>query len=194
MKVIVGLGNPGKNYEKTRHNVGFLVLDELKKTLELPDFKEEKKFKSAISLNKKVVLLKPLTFMNNSGEAVLSFLNYYKLKPEDLIVVHDDIDLKLGSAKINFGQGAAGHKGVLSIISCLGTNNFWRARVGILTSPEKEETEKFVLANFSKEEIAIIKEVIKNIVCKIENSLDKGYLKTTLTIEDSNLTNKKDES
>jgi len=112
MKVIVGLGNPGKEYENTRHNVGFLILDILREELGLSSFKKEKKIKAEILMNKKVVLLKPQTFMNNSGEAVISFLNYYKLKPEDLLVIHDDIDLKLGEAKISLGQGPAGHKGV----------------------------------------------------------------------------------
>jgi len=144
MLLIVGLGNPGKEYEKTRHNIGYLVIDELAK-----------------QKSNNVVLLKPQTFMNNSGEAVLAAVNFYKIKPVDLWIIHDDVDLRLGEFKISKNRGSAGHKGVESIIKKLGTKDFNRVRIG--TCPQKgkpEAVEKFVLQNFTKTEEKTIKEVI----------------------------------
>src|SRR3989344_3282239 len=144
MLLIVGLGNPGKKYEKTRHNVGSRVVGELK------------------SLNlKDIILVQPTTFMNESGRAVKKITKNYKLKTENLIVVHDDIDLPLGEFKIQKNRGSAGHKGVQSIIDSLGTKDFTRIRIGI--KPEQyyrpfRSTEKFVLEKFTKDEEEILKE------------------------------------
>jgi PTH1 family peptidyl-tRNA hydrolase len=163
--LIVGLGNPGKKYEKTRHNVGSEVIDELK------------------FLNlKNVILAKPRTFMNESGKAVKKLVKDYKLKVEDLIVVHDDIDLPLGKIKIVTGRGAAGHKGVESIIKALGTKNFVRFRIGILPRSGKPKSpEKFVLQKFNKDEGEITGEVIKKTAEAIEivltESLEKAMNK-----------------
>ncbi len=135
MILIVGLGNPGKKYQLTRHNIGFQVVDEFVKKNNFPDFKISKKFNALISEGivdgAKVILAKPQTFMNNSGKAVKSLIRNWKLEIRNLVVVHDDIDLPLGKIKISIGRGSAGHKGVQSIIDELATKNFVRFRIGI---------------------------------------------------------------
>src|SRR3989339_810073 len=149
MKLIVGLGNPGKQYEKTRHNLGFMVMDRFLKDfkpVEKTVWQEEPKFKSDIvqlewkpkvGNLKKVILTKPKTYMNNSGMAVKLLVNYYKLQASDVWIIHDDLDLSFCSMKIRFGGAAAGHHGVESIINSLGTDKFWRFRVGIGQSSSK---------------------------------------------------------
>lgn len=171
-KLIIGLGNPGKKYEKTRHNAGFMAIDFLRKKFDAPKLKLNKKFNAEIvkteSKKEKIIMAKPLTFMNNSGEAVFSILSFYKIKPKDLIVVHDDMDLDLGDLRENTGRGSAGHNGVQSIINILGTKDFLRWRIGI-GRPEKSANNKtippdaYVLQKFNKEEIKIIKETFKKI-------------------------------
>ena len=147
MKLIIGLGNPGTKYEKTRHNIGFMVLDVLIKNEQFD--------------SKKVKLIKPQTFMNNSGQEVKKITDYYKIKPEDIIVIHDDIDLPLGEIKIQQNRSSAGHKGVQSIIDSLGTKDFTRMRIGIRPEELIQETEKFVIQKFTQEEQDIINETIK---------------------------------
>jgi len=156
MVLIVGLGNPGQKFEKTRHNLGFRALDEFLKEFDFPFFKFSRKFNAEISegfLNGgKIILAKPQTFMNNSGKAVKSLT--LNLKPETLIVVHDDIDLPLGTIRIVQNRGEAGHKGVKSIIDVLGTRDFIRIRIGIKPinnqqlAIKKLEVERFVLKKF----------------------------------------------
>ena len=140
MKIIIGLGNPGKKYELTRHNVGFMALNAIAKKLGL-SWQENKKFKAKIAKNQNLILVKPLTFVNNSGQAVQAVLSYYKLLPKKLgllkkknsdlsdilTVIHDDIDISLGKYKISIGSRSAGHNGVQSIISHLKTKNFNRS-------------------------------------------------------------------
>jgi len=179
MKLIVGLGNPGIKYKKTRHNLGFLVIDFL------ADNDEWKKSKKANYLylkkqinSKKVELIKPLTFMNNSGKTVSYIQKKHYIDIEDIIVIHDDIDLKLGEIKIQKNRGSAGHKGVESIIEHLGTNNFTRMRVGIKSDKQETmETEKFVLQNFTSKEEEIIQGVIKKAVVLITTALQVGIIK-----------------
>ncbi|MFH1424041.1 MAG: aminoacyl-tRNA hydrolase [Candidatus Nealsonbacteria bacterium] len=157
MILITGLGNPGKEYEKTRHNIGFRVIDELAK--QKPN---------------DVVLLKPQTFMNNSGDAVIKAVNFYKMKPADLWVVHDDVDLPLGEFKISKNRGSAGHKGVQSIIKKLGTRDFNRVRIGICPLKGKPTAvEKFVLQNFTKEEEKIFQTVIPQIIDLLKSDINK---------------------
>ena len=154
--LIVGLGNPGQEYEDTPHNAGFMALDEFQKEYGFPDFKLSKKHFSLISegiLNGiKVVLAKPQTFMNNSGKAVASLkrLSFSKLNLfKELIVVHDDIDIPLGKIKVSKGSGSAGHKGVDSIIQSLRTKDFTRVRIGIQpTEGKPNDVENFVLQKF----------------------------------------------
>ena len=147
MKLIIGLGNPGTKYEKTRHNIGFMVLDVLIKNEQFD--------------SKKVKLIKPQTFMNNSGQEVKKITDYYKIPAKNIIIIHDDIDLPLGEIKIQQNRSSAGHKGVQSIIDSLGTKDFTRMRIGIRPEELIQETEKFVIQKFTQEEQDIINETIK---------------------------------
>ncbi|HLD31605.1 MAG TPA: aminoacyl-tRNA hydrolase [Patescibacteria group bacterium] len=155
MKLIVGLGNPGKNYARTRHNAGFIALDLLLKKIS-PDRSWElsKKFNAEIATvatkNGRVILAKPMTFMNASGQAVQLLAHYHKVNPPDIIVIHDDKDLSLGTHKIQTDRGAAGHNGVISIFTHLKTQNIVRVRLGIASESGKKipDTADFVLKNF----------------------------------------------
>lgn len=153
MKLIIGLGNPGEKYEGTRHNAGFMAIEELKKD------------KPAGS-----VLAKPKTFMNNSGKAVKELVDYYGAEPKDLWIIHDDIDLPFGEYKISESRGSAGHKGVQSIIDQMKTKDFKRIRIGICPAAGKpENVEDFVLKKFGKEEMKELKEVLKKIAEEMKN-------------------------
>jgi len=168
MKLIIGLGNPGKEYEKTRHNAGFLAVDKIANNFQFPISNFNSKFNAEISQgiisNEKVILAKPQTFMNNSGQAVKAILDYYKINPEDIIVIHDDLDITLGEFKISKNKNFGGHKGVQSIIDCLRTKDFTRIRIGIDGERNKKvPAEKFVLEKFSGEEMVEIEKVIKEI-------------------------------
>lgn len=177
--VIIGLGNPGKKYRKTRHNVGWLTLDALRsKIKDLSDWQKAKKFMSEISqgevAGQKVILAKPQTLMNNSGKAVKLLNTKYKIPNTSLFVVHDDVDLLLGKIKISVGHGSAGHKGVESIINELKTKDFARFRIGIKpqkTENRKQKIEDFVLKKFGKDEEKILKEAVEKTAEAIEFSV-----------------------
>lgn len=143
MKLLVGLGNPGAKYEQTRHNVGFMFLDYLKQQHKL---------------DKQVQTLKPETYMNRSGIAVSRELSFYKLQPADLMVVHDDLDLKLGEFKIQFGKGPKLHNGIESIEHSIGSKEFWRVRVGVdnRVPDNRVSGESYVLQNFTPEELLLL--------------------------------------
>jgi len=164
--LIVGLGNPGIKYKKTRHNIGFRVLDEFQNENNFSDFEFSKKFNSLISdgiIKRRTILLaKPQTFMNNSGRTIKGLINFYKIKNPNVIVVHDDIDLVFGTTKISEKRGSAGHKGVESIIKELGTKDFTRLRIGIRDKKLKyKNTEKYVLEKFTEQEEQDLKKIIK---------------------------------
>ncbi len=150
MILIVGLGNPGKKYKNTRHNFGFQVIDALK------------------IKNEKIILFKPQTFMNESGQAVKKLIAKHQLPISNLLVVHDDIDLPLGTIKLVKNRGAAGHKGVQSIIDALGTKDFHRLRLGIRPEIKPRNVDKFVLQEFTKTENKVKKESIEKAVLAIE--------------------------
>ena len=186
--LIVGLGNPGTEYQKTRHNVGFLVLDELQKRYGFSEFTLSKKHTSLVSegflgsakefLDRtKVVLAKPQTFMNNSGKAVKSLLPKLGLgilKPS-LVIIHDDIDIPLGKIKISENRGSAGHRGVDSIIQTLGTKNFTRIRIGIRPAKGKpNNTESFVLKPFLKAELPLLESAIEKATTLLLPLIQKG--------------------
>jgi len=164
MFLIVGLGNPGTKYIKTRHNIGFRIIDEFQNENNFSNFEFSKKFNSLMSdgkiNNKTIILAKPKTFMNNSGKAVKEITSFYKIKNPNIIIIHDDVDLVLGRIKVSKKRGSAGHKGVESIIKELKTKDFTRLRVGI-KKPECKNTEKFVLEKFTEEEEQSLKEIIK---------------------------------
>ncbi len=160
MKLIVGLGNPTSQYEGTRHNVGFEVLDQLSEQYNIPlDTAKHKGFygKGRIE-GQGVVLLKPMTFMNLSGESVVQVANYYKILPEDVIVIYDDINLDVGRLRIREKGSAGGHNGMKNIISHLGTDAFPRIRVGVGMKPPKMDLADYVLSRFSEEERAAMEE------------------------------------
>jgi peptidyl-tRNA hydrolase, PTH1 family len=158
MILITGLGNPGKRYFKTRHNVGFEFLEYYKEKNRFPDFSFIDKFSSFVSEQDKKYLALPQTFMNDSGKAVSSIKNFYKLNPENIIIIHDDIDIKLGNVRLSKDSSSAGHKGIKSIINDLGTKDFYRVRIGIRPEKKPSNTEKFVLKKFSKKEYQLIEE------------------------------------
>jgi len=170
MIIIVGLGNPGEKYKNTRHNVGFQAIDEFAKENNFPEFKLSKKFSALVSEKENIILVKPQTFMNESGKAVKKLS---EVGPRiNLIVIHDDIDLPLGRIRISKNRGSAGHKGVESIIKEIGTKDFTRFRIGVSFKTEKpKNVEKYVLQKFNKEEEIIIKQVIKEITTEIKKKL-----------------------
>lgn len=183
--MIIGLGNPGEKYAGTRHNVGFDFLDQLKDAWNFPEWEFNKKFNAEVSAgdyqpqttNHKLILVKPQTFMNLSGEAVRALLNFYKLTPDDILVIHDDLDIALGKYKVATDSSAAGHNGVQNIIDQLGTQKFKRIRIGI-----GEETAEgaikcrlgahdYVLGKFSEEEKEKIENIFPNILEEIKKIL-----------------------
>lgn len=156
IKLIISLGNPGKKYEFTRHNAGHLVLE----NLELKITNEKLNKLANLEINSDVKVFKSDTFMNDSGVFVSKKLKYYKIKPEELLIIHDDLDLKLGEHKLQFATGPKVHNGILDIEQKLKTKNFWRLRIGI--DNRTQDQKKFmsgvdyVLEEFSKEELEII--------------------------------------
>ncbi len=171
--IIAGLGNPGKKYEKTRHNAGFMFADyfwqSFREELGFSDWKMDKRLKSEVSIckdkSKKIILLKPQTFMNLSGEAVSAAKKYYKVKLENIIVAHDDIDLPLGKYKVSVNSSSAGHNGAQNLIDMLGTKNFTRLRIGVENRADKTKipTEEYVLGKFTTREVKIVKKIIEEI-------------------------------
>lgn len=132
MKLLVGLGNPGSEFEKTRHNAGFMVIDAVAEHLKIQTkWQERTKFWSQVAQTENLLLAKPQTFMNDSGKAVQALLHFYKIANQDLWVIHDDLDLELGKFKIQRGTGPKVHNGLASIYQALGTKDFWHVRVGV---------------------------------------------------------------
>lgn len=170
MKLIVGLGNPGKKYEKTRHNIGFMVLDKLAADNKLTKWNKGAKAHALylqLALDGQLIeLLKPLTFINNSGHAVSYVAKKHNLRPTDIVVIHDDLDLPCGKIKISFGRSSAGHQGVQSIIENLKTKDFTRLRIGIapLSAEKLQDTIRFVLQKFTNAEQKIIKDIMEKII------------------------------
>lgn len=190
MKLIVGLGNPGVKYESTRHNVGFMVIDHLLKDLEpvsKSKWENNEKLKSEVALlnfeskdgrEEKIILAKPQTHMNASGIAVGLISAFYKIKPKDVWIVYDELDLPLEFMKIRFGGAAAGHHGVESVMEALGTDKFWRFRMGI--GREKTNTDKlrpmseFVLKPFTGADKSKARKMVKHGAKAIVVALEKG--------------------
>lgn len=160
--LIVGLGNPGLAYRHNRHNVGFMVADALADKLEIP--LKRVKFKAQIGNGKlediPIIIAKPLTFMNKSGEAVAPLVRYFKVPLERLLVIHDDMDLPLGTLRMRPSGGSAGHNGMLSIFDKLGTNDIPRLRVGIGRPPGRMDPADYVLQDFPKSDEELLKMVI----------------------------------
>jgi peptidyl-tRNA hydrolase, PTH1 family len=180
-QLIIGLGNPGARYAQTRHNVGFDLLDSISKRWQI-SFADRKQFQGIYgegfgNNNVRIRLLKPQTFMNLSGQSVRATIDWFKLPPESVMVVYDDLDLPLGKIRLRLSGSAGGHNGMKSIISHLGTQNFPRVRIGIGKSFGEKDTISHVLGKFSSEEIPIVKEVIELTNDSIELSLKQGVEK-----------------
>lgn len=155
MYLIAGLGNPDKKYEHTRHNVGFDVIDELaeKYNISISEKKHKALLGKGVIEGQKVVLAKPQTYMNLSGESIVELVHYYKIDPEtEMIVIYDDISFALGNLRIRQSGSAGGHNGIKNIIKCLGTQEFMRIKVGVGEKPKNWDLADFVLGHFSKEE------------------------------------------
>lgn len=179
MKMIVGLGNPGKEYEMTRHNIGFLVADAISKNEGFTQQKKERKFHAEISygniLTKKIILVKPQTFMNRSGDAVLELKNFYKIEARDIFVIHDDLDLSVAVIRISSNASSGGHKGVESIIERIGTKEFVQFRVGIAGEDRGYiPGEEYVLGKFSPQEQQKINSAITLMIEALEMAISIG--------------------
>lgn len=163
MFIIVGLGNPGKKYENTRHNVGFDAVDELIDQYGIPSSGVNHKalYGKGMMEGQKVLLAKPLTYMNLSGESVRALVDYYKVDPEsELLVIYDDISLDPGKIRIRKKGSAGGHNGIKSIIAHLGTSNFQRIRIGVGEKPKNWDLADYVLGTFSSDDRARVEEAI----------------------------------
>lgn len=176
MKIIVGLGNPDKEYELTRHNIGFYILDKY-----LGDVKWKKSKQNALiyeqTINgEKVVFVKPLTYMNNSGEAVKAILKYYKAYIDDLLVIQDDIAIELGKSRIKYESSDGGHNGIKSIINHLGTNKVLRLKIG-LAKEHEVDTIDYVLGKLTKKELSQIDKDIEHYFKVIDTFISQGLEK-----------------
>lgn len=167
MFVIVGLGNPEKKYEGTRHNIGFAVIDALadKYNISIKDKKHKALCGTGVIEGVKVMLVKPLTYMNLSGDSVADVMNFYKLDPEkDMLVVYDDISLAPGNIRVRKKGSAGGHNGIKSIIARCGTQNFMRVRVGVGEKPEGWDLADHVLGHFSDEDSRLVREAVDDAI------------------------------
>lgn len=183
MKLIIGLGNPGKRYAKNRHNAGFMAIDVLRELFEsqgaIP-WELSKKFNAEISgcsvRGEKIILAKPMTYMNDSGIAVQLLASFYRVPPRDIIVIHDDKDIALGEIKIQKDRGHAGHNGVRSIMERIGSEEFTRARLGIKSENEKKmaDAARFVLGNFGLMEKRKVAASIRAAAAAVKNLLEKS--------------------
>jgi PTH1 family peptidyl-tRNA hydrolase len=167
--LVIGLGNPGKKYQTTRHNSGFIVLDEIAKHNDLV-WKNQAKIKSSYCTLEDYIFLKPQTFMNKSGQAVGQSLSYFKMESSQICIIHDDADIDLLEHKVQFGRQAAGHHGIEDVIKHLGTNDFWRIRIGVGRPEERSfDIEDWVLSNYSHEELEHLKKLVPVLEKELEN-------------------------
>lgn len=176
MYIIAGLGNPTRQYEKTRHNVGFDVIDALgeKYNIKIKEKKHRALCGKGVIAGEQVLLVKPQTFMNNSGESIGEILRFYKLNPqEDLIVIFDDVSLNPGNIRIRERGSAGGHNGIKSIIACCGGSDFSRIKVGVGSKPEGWDLADHVLGRFSKEEREHVELAIED-ACQAAEYMVKG--------------------
>ncbi len=171
MILVVGLGNPGLEYAKTRHNIGFTALDMISKKYSFENWKNKLNgyYARGTVGKQKIILLKPQTFMNMSGSCVKSFVDYFKIENNNLFVIYDDIDLKLGVLKKKIGGGHAGHNGIKSIFKNLQTSNFYKMRIGVGRPEQKEKVANFVLSKFSLNERIMVEDVLE----KVTNDFEK---------------------
>ncbi len=182
MKLIVGLGNPGEKYEKTRHNVGFMAVEALRERLKLGDFRNESKFKAEVARGEfskeKIIIMRPQTFMNLSGEAVQLVKQFYKVASEDVWLVYDDVDLELGTLRIRMEGSPGHHNGMKSVLQTMATETLTRFRLGVesrgVVAPSQQDLSSFVLEPFRNEEIPQVNEMIGAFVEAVVVALKKG--------------------
>ncbi|MDC0933165.1 aminoacyl-tRNA hydrolase [Arcobacteraceae bacterium] len=186
MYLISGLGNPGDKYKKTRHNIGFLVIDEITRNLSSSNINNSN-FQASVQKHMSDLYVKPQTFMNASGESVISIVDYYDIPNENIIIIHDDLDLPFGTVKFKIGGGHGGHNGLRSIDSHIG-KDYIRIRIGIGKPENKADVANYVLSDFSKEEFTeldmIINHVIKSIDALKKSTIEE--VKSTFTIKAKN--------
>lgn len=175
MKLIVGLGNPGKKYQNTRHNLGQKIIEEFVKNYYKVSLQEKKTLSSQLyetkQGNDKIIFAIPTEYMNNSGLAVQKITQFYKISPSDIYVVHDDLDLSVGEYRFQFDRGSAGHNGIKSIIENINTQQFYRFRIGISKPQNNTPVEDYVLQPFSSEEKVIINNLLPKVFNEIKNIL-----------------------
>lgn len=177
MILIIGLGNPGGQYANTRHNIGREIAEHFWPETDLGEFRFEKKWKAQVAEGRigkeKVAVILPDTMMNKSGTAASAAARFYKIKPKDIFIIHDDADIALGSAKLSFGKRSAGHKGVESVIRMLKTKDFWRLRIGI-AGRRDIPAERLVLKKFTPDEQRQIKKIIKRTLAALATIATDG--------------------
>lgn len=181
MKILVGLGNPGADYARSRHNVGFMVMDAYAKSLAVSFRKSSPRMVTAFGTvqernrnDERVILAKPQTYMNRSGSAVLELLREAGADPSDLLVVHDELDLDLGRLRLKSKGGHGGHRGVQSIITSLQTHQFYRLRLGIGRPPAHQAADEYVLSVFLPDERSVVQEMIKRSVTVLDCFIKEG--------------------
>lgn len=178
MKLIIGLGNPGKEYEKTRHNIGFEVIDALANQWNIPlnQAKHKGLYGVGYADGTKVILLKPMTYMNLSGESIKAVMEYFKVDLDDIVVFYDDLDLAVGKIRLRQKGGAGGHNGIKSMIAHLSTQEFNRVRIGIGRPHGAMSVTNHVLGRFQEDEWAIMQDVIKSCSKACDDFLQKPFL------------------
>lgn len=179
MRLLVGLGNPGPKYADTRHNAGFMALDLLARrhAINISQQRFLSLIGSGLMAGEKVLLAQPQTFMNLSGLTVSRIMNYFRLDLDQLIVLHDDLDIELGRIKVAAGGGAGGHKGVASIIESLGESKFARIKIGIGRAPQGQSGEDYVLSLFAPEEMELVREALEKAASAAEVWVSEGAAK-----------------
>ena len=178
MLIIAGLGNPGKEYENTRHNAGFMVMDALAEKIgaDISEKKHKALCGKGVIGGEKVILMKPQTYMNSSGESIRAAADYYKVDPEDILIVYDDISLAPGQLRIRAKGSAGGHNGIKSIIAHLGTQEFPRVKVGVGEKPKGYDLADYVLSRFQKDERVLMEEAFERAgeaaVCMMNDTME----------------------
>lgn len=178
LKLLVGLGNPGSQYERTRHNVGFWVMDDVATRYQV-GFREDRRFHGAVAMLDRgrggVCLLKPGTFMNRSGQVVAALAKFFKIEPPQILVVHDDLDLAPGNVRLKFGGGHGGHNGLRDVIACLGGADFYRLRFGIGHPGDRSAVIRYVLESPSKTEGELVRNAIERALSYLPEILDGRF-------------------